>query len=434
MNCLPLIEAKRDGSSLSEEQIYSLVAAYCSGEVPDYQIAALLMAIYFKGLNDAETRALTLAMRDSGVVLKFPDDPRPVVDKHSSGGVGDKVSLALAPLLACLGLRVPKISGRSLGVTGGTLDKLESIPGFTTALEPERVVQQVQTVGCAICAQTPAMVPADKLIYALRDVTGTVPSIPLITSSILSKKLAEGLQALVLDVKFGEAAFMTTLEDAERLAQSMISLGQSCGLKVRVLLTNMNRPLGRAVGNWLEVREAVACLENHGPADLTDLVLHGAAELLLQVGLSTSFEQAHSKAQDMLRSGAPLQKWNEMLEAQGANMRAYRIKLTEECWASYVLELEGTRSGYVQECRARIVGEVVRDLGGGRLTKNAALNHDAGIDHLAKPGDKISPGCILARIHAEDAAAAHRAAEQLKNAFTFSDSPPTIAPLIVKTM
>src|SRR5436190_1462407 len=225
MNAIPLIEAKRDGRALSEASISGLVSAYSAGKIPDYQMAALLMAIFFRGLNPAETRAFTLAMRDSGEVLTFPQDERPLVDKHSTGGVGDKVSLVLAPLLACLGFRVPMISGRALGITGGTLDKLESIPGFKTALPLPRMVEIVQSIGCVICGQTERMAPADKALYALRDVTATVPSIPLITSSILSKKLAEGISALLLDVKFGSAAFMPCIEQARLLAESMVELG-----------------------------------------------------------------------------------------------------------------------------------------------------------------------------------------------------------------
>src|SRR6266478_3655102 len=261
MNFLFFIEAKRDGKTLLSGQIKELIAAYTAGQIPDYQIAAFLMAVYFRGLNTAETSALTLAMRDSGDVLKFPNDPRPLVDKHSTGGVGDKVSLPLAPLLACLGFRVPMISGRGLGITGGTLDKLDSIPGFKTSLSTERIIEIVQAVGCVICGQTDRMVPADRILYSLRDVTGTVPSIPLIVASILSKKLAEGLDALVLDVKFGVAAFMQTLEKARELARAMVELGNNCGVNTRALLTNMDTPLGRAAGNWLEVKEAVACLE-----------------------------------------------------------------------------------------------------------------------------------------------------------------------------
>ena len=268
MSFLSLIEAKRDGRALSAEQLRAAIADYTAGRVPDYQMAAFLMAVFFRGLDRDETRALTLAMRDSGDVLRFPDDPRPIVDKHSTGGVGDKVSLPLAPLLACLGFRVPMISGRGLGITGGTLDKLESIPGFTTSLGPARLVEQTQRIGVAMGGQTANMIPADKAIYALRDVTGTVPSIPLITASILSKKLAEGLHALVMDVKFGTAAFMQTKEQARALAQAIVTLANDCGVKTRALLTDMNTPLGRAAGNWLEVREAIACLEGRGPSGL----------------------------------------------------------------------------------------------------------------------------------------------------------------------
>ena len=284
MNFLSLIEAKRDGQTLDAAQIKEIIAAYTAGKIPDYQMAAFLMAVYFRGLTRAETRALMLAMRDSGDVLRFPDDPRPLVDKHSTGGVGDKVSLPLAPLLACLGFRVPMISGRGLGITGGTLDKLDSIPGFQSLPPTERITEIVQTVGCVICGQTARMVPADKGLYALRDVTATVPSIPLIVASILSKKLAEGLNALVLDVKFGAAAFMPTLEKARELAQTLVALGNECGVNTRALLTNMQTPLGRAAGNWLEVKESVLCLEGRGPDDLRELVLACAAHLLVQTG------------------------------------------------------------------------------------------------------------------------------------------------------
>ena len=264
MNFLSLIEAKREGKTLASEQIRGFIREFTAGKIPDYQMAAMLMAIYFRGLNTAETTALTLVMRDSGDVLKFPKDKRPLVDKHSTGGIGDKVSLPLAPLLVCLGFRVPMISGRGLGITGGTLDKLDSIPGFQTLLPAEEIVEQVQKVGCVICGQTDKMVPADKKIYALRDASGTVPSITLITASILSKKLAESLDALILDVKFGSAAFMQTKADARKLAQAMVALGNECGTNTRAILTDMNTPLGRAAGNWLEVKEGVACLEPRG--------------------------------------------------------------------------------------------------------------------------------------------------------------------------
>jgi len=418
MNFLSLIEAKREGRTLSAEQLRQFIAML--PELPDYQVAAFLMAIFFRGLDPGEITALTLAKRDSGDVLAFPRDERPLVDKHSTGGVGDKVSLPLAPLLACLGFRVPMISGRGLGITGGTLDKLESIPGFATALSPERITEIVQSAGCVICGQTERMVPADKLLYALRDVTGTVPSIPLITASILSKKLAESLDALVLDVKFGSAAFMPTRGQARELAQAMVELGRACGVNMRALLTDMNTPVGRSAGNWLEVKESVACLEGTGPHDLRELVLAFAAHLSVQSGKAASIEIAFKQAADCLTSGAPRQKWDEMLLAQGADLAAFNRKLAAETTAPAVVELKAGHGGFVTRCDARLIGEVVRDLGGGRQTKESVLNHDVGVDQLARPGDAVKPGGVLARVHAADQTQADAACYRLEAAFQVS--------------
>lgn len=397
-------------------------------------MAAMLMAIFFRGMNSEETCALTLAMRDSGEVLKFPKDSRPLVDKHSTGGVGDKVSLPLAPLLACLGFRVPMISGRGLGITGGTLDKLESIPGFRTVLSTDEIVAQVQSVGCVICGQTEKMVPADKKLYALRDVTGTVPSIPLITASILSKKLAENLDALVLDVKFGSAAFMQTPEAARELAQAMVSLGNECGVNTRAVLTDMNAPLGRAAGNWLEVKESVACLERSAgvsPAsDLRELVIECAAHLLVQTKRAADLKTAREKATDCLLSSAPRRKWDEMLLAQGADLDAFHRKLASDTTAPKTIELKSTRAGFVARCDARIIGEIVRDLGGGRLQKESVIDFDVGIDQLAKPGQPIKSGEMLARIHAANNESAEIARAKLATAFEIWDKPPQLSPLI----
>jgi pyrimidine-nucleoside phosphorylase len=438
MNFLSLIEAKRDGQVLSAEQIGSLVSAYTAGRIPDYQMAAFLMAVFFRGLDSTETRALTLAMRDSGDQLRFPKDPRPLVDKHSTGGVGDKVSLPLAPLLACLGFRVPMISGRGLGITGGTLDKLDSIPCFKTLLPTKRIIEIVQTVGCLICGQTDRMVPADKALYSLRDVTGTVPSIPLIVASILSKKLAENLDALVLDVKFGAAAFMPTLPKARELARAMVRLGNESGVNTRTLLTNMDVPLGRSVGNWLEVKEAVACLDphhasritstlrsatedgHHASPDLRELVLTCAAQLLVQTRKSKTLHAAYRQAERCLDSGKPLEKWDEMLAAQGADLAAYRRKLALDYTAPVVVEVKAPKAGYVARCDARLIGEIVRDLGGGRLTKAATINYDVGVDRLAKPGGKINSGALLARLHTATPAQAQAASKRLKTAFAIT--------------
>lgn len=449
MNFLSLIEAKRDGRSLTAAQLCELVAECVAGRLPDYQLAAFLMAVFFRGLNTVETTALTLAMRDSGDVLRFPKDKRPLVDKHSTGGVGDKVSLPLAPLLACLGFRVPMISGRGLGITGGTLDKLNSTPGFQTQLPTERIVEIVQTVGCVICGQTERMVPADKKLYALRDVTGTVPSIPLIVASILSKKLAESLDALVLDVKFGRAAFMQTKADARKLAKAMVALGNQCGVNTRAVLTGMDTPLGRAVGNWLEVKEAVECLEpNIVPLvfrktressrqyvaawrhDLRSLVIECAAHLLVQTRKANSLGAARNQTIDCLLSGAPRKIFDEMIAAQGADLESFNRKLALDHTSAVVVELKATRAGFVSRCDARLIGEVVRDLGGGRLTKEAVINYDVGVDRLAKRGDGVKLGVVLARIHAADRTQADLAQKRLAAAFEISARPPVIAPLI----
>jgi pyrimidine-nucleoside phosphorylase len=432
VNFLSLIESKRAGQTLSREEIQALVREFTTGHIPDYQMAAFLMAIYFRGLNSEETTALTLAMRDSGAVLEFPKDRRPLADKHSTGGIGDKVSLPLAPLLACLGFRVPMISGRGLGITGGTLDKLDSIPGFKTLLPAKRITQIVQKVGCVICGQTDRMVPADKKLYALRDASGTVPSIPLITASILSKKLAESLDALILDVKFGCAAFMQTKADARKLAQAMVKLGQQCGVNTRAILTDMNTPLGRAAGNWLEVKESVDCLDGKGPANLRELVVDCAAHLLVQTRKAKSLDVARKQAEACLASGAPRQKWDEMLAAQGADLTSFYRKLAQDSTARVVTELRSKRAGYIWRCDARIIGEVIRDLGGGRLTKDSVINYDVGVDQLAKPGERIAKGELLCRIHAAATEQARTAAARIQTAFTIESRPPKPAQLVAE--
>ena len=452
MNFLSLIEAKREGKILARQEIHELIGEFTAGKIPDYQMAAMLMAIFFRGLNTAETTALTLAMRDSGDVLKFPKDKRPLVDKHSTGGVGDKVSLPLAPLLACLGFRVPMISGRGLGITGGTLDKLDSIPGFKTLLPAEKIIEQVQKIGCVICGQTERMVPADKKLYALRDVTGTVPSIPLITASILSKKLAENLDALILDVKFGGAAFMQTKTDAKKLAKAMVALGNDCGVNTRAILTDMNTPLGRAAGNWLEVKESVACLEpchrndsaqNSDKTnqrglmseatvadDLRQLVIDCAAQLLVQTRRAKNLSAAKNLVEDCLNSGAPRKKFDEMLTAQGTDLAAFRKKLFLDATAPIVHDLKSPRAGFVSKCHARVIGEVIRDLGGGRLTKDSKINFDVGVDRIAKPGERVEKSSALCRVHASDPALAQVAMTRLAAAFEISTRRPSIKPLV----
>jgi pyrimidine-nucleoside phosphorylase len=433
-----LIENKREGKILAPELIQEFIHEFTAGNIPDYQMAALLMAIFFRGLDTAETTALTLAMRDSGDVLKFPKDPRPLADKHSTGGIGDKVSLPLAPLLACLGFRVPMISGRGLGITGGTLDKLDSVPGFQTRRSAAQIVAQVQKTGCVICGQTDTMVPADKKIYALRDASGTVPSIPLITASILSKKLAESLDALILDVKFGRAAFMSTRADARKLARAMVALGTQCGVNTRAMLTDMNTPLGRAAGNWLEVKESVAVLDRCPTSpvrrndDLRSLVIECAAHLLVQTRKAQTLAVARRQAEDCLNSGAPRAKWDEMLAAQGADLPAFNRKLALNATAKIVMEVKAEKSGCLAQCDARIIGQVIRDLGGGRLTQESAINYDVGVDQIAKPGERVKKNGGLCRVHAVDSVAAKAAALRLKTAFKISARRPAKTPLIVE--
>jgi pyrimidine-nucleoside phosphorylase len=430
MNFPALIEAKRDGQAHTIDDIREVVQAYTAEEIPDYQMSAWLMAVYFQGLEPEETRALTIAMRDSGNVLDWPDDPRPLVDKHSTGGVGDKVSLVLAPLLASLGFRVPMISGRGLGITGGTLDKLESIPGFRTQLEPDQIVAQVQDIGLAIVGQTASMVPADKRIYALRDVTGTVPSIPLITASILSKKLAEGINSLVMDVKFGAAAFMQNAEDARDLARSIVDLAGNCGLKTTAFLTDMDTPLGMSAGNWLEVREAVRCLDCYGPDDLQELTVDIAAALLVENDSSFTFSDARQRAFESLTSGEPRRAFNEMVKAQGGDLTAMEALLAQDHTAPVVMDLETPDEGFITLTNARIIGEVVRDLGGGRVTKDCQIDPAVGLDEIAKPGEPFGVGSVLARVHARDKDSATAALDRLKHAFEYQSEPFESPPLI----
>jgi pyrimidine-nucleoside phosphorylase len=432
MPFLPLLERKRDGGPLTAEEIAGVVAAFTAGRIPDSQMAAFLMAVLFRGLSTAETRALTLAMRDSGDVLRWPDDGRPVVDKHSTGGVGDKISLPLVPLLARLGFRVPMISGRGLGITGGTLDKLEAIPGFTTRLPADRLQRQVADLGAAMAGQTDRLVPADRRLYALRDATGTVPSIPLITASILSKKLAEGLDALVLDVKHGRAAFMPHAARAAELARGMVALGNACGVRTVAFLSAMDAPLGRAAGNWLEVVEAEEILAGRGPADVRALVLEGAARLLSAAGRAADLAAGRAAAAAELDSGRPREHWRRLIAAQDGDVAAYERRLAAPPAAPCVHELPATEDGVVQDVDARLVGEVVRDLGAGRFRQEDAVHPFVGVDALRAPGESVRRGEALVRIHAADEAAAQRAADRLRAAFPLAAAAPPRPPLVTE--
>ncbi len=386
-----LISRKRDGEELAEKEIRELIAGYVADKVPDYQMAAFAMAVYFSGMTPAEIAALTRAMIDSGDRFSHPGGP-PVVDKHSTGGIGDKVSLILAPLVACAGCRVPMVSGRGLGITGGTLDKLEAIPGFDVRLDMQSAARQLANLGVVMMGQTERFCPADKRLYALRDVTGTVPSIPLITASIMSKKLAESLDRLVLDVKFGSGAFMRTRKDAEALAASMIAVGREMDVEVHAILNPMSEPTGRTVGNALEVVEALECLEGGGPPDLREIVLL-LSETIAGVSLAD--------LERLLDDGTARAKFDDLVAAQGGNP-ADLPKLAAIHRAPEIREVPAPTAGVVDKVDAGLIGQAAVQLGAGRARANDGVNPAVGFDQLVKTGDTIHSGEPLCRIHASN--------------------------------
>ena len=389
MHIPSLIEKKRDGGVLTPDEIRALIGGYVRGEVPDYQVASLAMAVFFRGMDDAETTALTMEMRDSGDVFSWPAGTPPKVDKHSTGGVGDKVSLILAPLLACEGVWVPMISGRGLGFTGGTLDKLESIPGFRVNLVWTEMLAQLEKVGCFIAGQTDNLCPADKKLYALRDVTGTVASLPLIVASIMSKKLAESLDRLVLDVKFGRGAFMQKREEAQRLADAMVSVGRAAGVATHALLNPMDQPLGRTAGNALEVAECVDVLQGGGPQDLIDLTLDLAAKLVAT---------PREKLQQRLHDGSAWQKFFAMVEAQGGDASALE-KMREVHRAPVVTVLRAPAAGILSKIDALEVGRLCVELGAGRAKAGDAVDFSVGVECLRKEGEVVAAGDPVLRVH-----------------------------------
>ncbi|HUB22238.1 MAG TPA: thymidine phosphorylase [Streptosporangiaceae bacterium] len=415
-DAVTLITTKRDGGRLSDDDIRWLFEAYARGEVADEQMSALLMAIYFQGLDPRELRTWTAAMIASGDRLDLSAVPRPTVDKHSTGGVGDKVSLILAPLVAACGAAVPQLSGRGLGHTGGTLDKLESIPGFRTALTPAQTIDVLTTVGCVICAAGSGLAPADRRLYALRDVTGTVESIPLIASSIMSKKIAEGTSALVLDVKVGTGAFMKDRQRARELAQTMVALGQEHGVATRALLTRMDVPLGRAVGNAVEVEESVAALSGHGPADLMEVTFALAAQMLSLAGLAEDPAAA-------IADGRALTAYRDMVRAQGGDPDAPLPQ------APYVRPAcPAPADGWLTRLSAREVGTAAWRLGAGRARKEDAVSAAAGVICLAKPGDRVQAGQPLLELRADDPDRFAPALAALDGAVEVSEQPPAPLP------
>ncbi len=423
-----LIERKRDGRALTASEWRELVFEYTADRVPDYQMSALLMAILWRGLTPEELSALTQAMLDSGDRLRWDGLDRPLVDKHSTGGVGDKTSLLLAPMVAACGVAVPMMSGRGLGHTGGTLDKLEAIPGFRTELSLRETEAQVRRIGCAMIGQTPEIAPADKRIYALRDVTGTVESIPLISASIMSKKLAEGLNGLVLDVKTGSGAFLPGEEQAIELARTMIGLGEAHGCRTVALLTAMDRPLGRACGNALEIEESIAGLSGEGPSDLMEVTFALGAEMLLSAGVASSEHDARTQLDAAITSGRALETFGRLVEAQGGNPRIVDDPSTLP-QADVIEIFAAPRDGVVSRIEPRRIGRAIIALGGGRQQVDDTVDPAVGFVITANPGDGVRAGEPLASIHArtDDAARAARAA--LAEAITIGDSG-AAAPLI----
>jgi len=425
-----LIAKKRDGGRLTDEQIERIIRALGAGELADYQMSALLMAVFFRGMDDAEMVALTRAMLHSGDVLDLSSVPGVKVDKHSTGGVGDKVSICLAPLVAACGVPVPMVSGRGLGHSGGTLDKLEAIPGFRVNIETDAFARIVREVGTCMIGQTARIAPADKRIYALRDVTATVESIPLIVASILSKKLAEGIDGLVLDVKVGRGAFMKTEEDARKLATALARVGTLSGKQVVALLTDMSAPLGRAVGNAIETREAIDVLRGEGPDDTIACTLALGAEMLVLGKVAQSAEEAEKKLRDAIASGAGARVFERMIEAQGGDPAVVedpsRLPRAPEAVLVYA-----ETDGFVADIDALEIGLTAVAMGAGRTRADQAVDHAVGIEIVAPRGAGVRRGEPLARLHVRRQADAAAVAERVASAFRISSDPRAVPPLVI---
>ena len=429
MQMTDLLAKKRDGEALSTEEIDYMIQGYTRGDIPDYQMSAMCMAIVLRGMDERETLDLTMSMMHSGAVLTLDRIDGIKADKHSTGGVGDKTSLVLCPMVAACGVKIAKMSGRGLGHTGGTIDKLESFPGFVTGISEERFFDNVNRLGIAIAAQTAEVDPADKKLYALRDVTGTVPSIPLIVSSIMSKKLAAGADVIVLDVKCGSGAFMKTPQQARELAEALTRVGKLAGRRCTAVITDMDEPLGDAVGNALEVKEAISVLKGEFGGELLELCLTLGSCILTSGGFAGSAEEAREMLTASIRSGAALKKLAELVEGQFGDPRAvYDPSLLP--LAPVQLEVTSAEGGYVTHIEADDVGLVSMHLGGGRADKESTIDLSVGLVLHKKVGDRVEAGESLATIHAADRESAERAAEQLRACYRFSSTPVCREPFI----
>lgn len=432
MSAYRTVQRKRDGEELSPAEIEAFLLGYAEGVIAEHQAAALLMAIFFNGLSDRELAAFVDVMLHSGAVVRLDSVPGTKVDKHSTGGVGDKVSLVLAPLVASLGVPVPTMSGRGLGHSGGTVDKLEAIPGFRTDLSLAEYRRQIERIGCALIGQTAEIAPLDKRLYALRDATATVESIPLIASSIMSKKLAEGIDALVLDVKVGNGAFIAEPARAETLARTMIGIGRAHGCRVVARLTAMDRPLGTAAGNALEVAEAVDALRGGGPPDLRAVTLALAAEMLVLGGAATSLAEGERSAAAALDDGRALEKMRQIVTAQGGDARVLDRPTDVLPAASIRRTLTATRSGVVSGFDVRAIGLACNQLGAGRTSLGGAIDHAVGFLLPRKPGDAVAPGDELAMVLGNDEARVTQAEAALRSAIRIADAAEPALPLILK--
>ena len=432
MQIYELILKKKRGAALSDEEIRYFVEGYTCDSIPDYQASALLMAICLQGMNERETATLTDAISKSGDTIDLTEFGTLSVDKHSTGGVGDKTTLIVAPLAAALGCKVAKMSGRGLGHTGGTIDKLESLPGYETALTGENFFNTVRKCGIAIVGHTGNLAPADKKLYALRDVTATVDSIPLIASSVMGKKLAAGAASIVLDVKCGRGAFMKTTEEAERLAEAMVKIGQRAGRRTSALITDMNVPLGYAVGNSLEVIEAIETLKGKGPKDLTDLSLALSAEMA-SLSLGIDFDKAKCRAENALKTGLAFEKFKEWVSSQGANLD-YVTSTDKLPKARFAYEIKAIKNAYIKEMDAEKIGALAMELGAGRKTKNDAIDLTAGLVLERKTGDSVSEGDVLATLYTNKENILKYAEGLFLEAITFSGEPLKRETLIYKTL
>ena len=420
MRMYDLIMKKRNGGTLSRDEIFFMIEGYTKGNIPDYQMSAMMMAIYFNGMNENETAALTMAMAESGDQLDLSGIQGIKVDKHSTGGVGDKTSLALTPMVSACGVKIAKMSGRGLGHTGGTIDKLESFQGFSTSLSEEAFIDQVNRIGISIIGQTKNLAPADKKLYALRDVTATVDNMSLIASSIMSKKLAAGAAAIVLDVKTGSGAFMKEEADAMLLAGEMMTIGKNAGRKMMAVISDMDQPLGNAVGNALEVKEAIETLKGHGPADFTELCMTLGSCMLMVAEIAENEQQAREMLKEAVDSGKALDKLAELVEAQGGDKRmVYETDLLPK--ASSITPLLSEKDGYVEKIQCDEVGICSLILGGGRETKESAIDLSVGIVLTKKVGSHVKAGEPLAYIHSNEEAKRLACEERLRKAFHIGD-------------